>query len=65
MNLSATNSDACAATCGISATAIAELMTAIQQGTALVSAWRLSDEGFVPRHEHSDIGCGCGAGPVE
>jgi hypothetical protein len=65
MNLSATNSDAGAADCGLSATAIAGLMTAVQQGTALVSAWRLSDEGVVQRHEHSDVGCGCGAGPIE
>jgi hypothetical protein len=65
MNLSATNSDAGAATCGMSATAIAGLRTAVQQGAALVSAWRLSEEGLVMRHEHSDVGCGCGALPIE
>jgi hypothetical protein len=65
MNLNPTVSGACEATRNISATATATLKTAIEQGKAPVSAWRLSDEIVVRWHAESDVGCGCGCVPIE
>jgi hypothetical protein len=49
---------------GVSATTIGRLKTAIQQGKALVSAWRLSDQ-IVRSQGEIDAGCGCGCQPAE
>ncbi len=65
MSLNPTDSGACEATRGISATTIASLKTAIEQGEALVNAWRLSDEKVVRWHGESDAGCTCGCLPRE
>src|SRR5262245_27376142 len=39
--------------------------TAIAQGKALLSAWRLSDKKIMLRHGEIDAGCGCGCQPAE
>jgi hypothetical protein len=61
MNL--TDFDACEVTRYVSATTIRRLETAIEQGSALVSAWRLSDQNVVPWHREIDAGCACGCFP--
>jgi hypothetical protein len=56
---------ACEVTGGVSVSTMGRLKTAIAQGKALLSAWRLSDKKIMLRHGEIDAGCGCGCQPAE
>src|SRR5262249_4765007 len=65
MNLNLRNSGACGATSDISATTIASLKAATEQGPAIVNEWRLSEDNVVRWLAASDLGCACGCVPRE
>ena len=56
---------ACEVTGGVSVSTMGRLKTAIEQGKALVIAWRLFDKKVILRHGEIDAGCGCGCQPAE
>jgi len=60
-----TVSGACEVTRGVSVITIARLKITVEEGKALVSAWRLADKKVMLRHGEIDAGCGCGCRPAE